>query len=144
MKKFVSDASITEAFTKVNPFFLCQPNTNSYMVFVAPKDAYYYVLTQLIRNCPRGFIELLYIMGKLYPEKMLYARRKMCEVMMKVNVPDVALIDYDSKEGRNYLEQFFNGLHTIFGTKFNQEAFNAAYQYSKHLIEVIKVDKECL
>lgn len=144
MKRFVSDSSVTEAFTKVNPFFICQPNTSCYMVFNAPKEAYYYVLTILLRNCPRGYIELPYILGKLYPEKLMYVRRQMCELMMSVNVPEVTVIEYDSKEGRTYLEQFFNGLHTIFGTKMNHEAFNTAISYAKHLFDVVKLDKEIL
>lgn len=138
MKK-LNDKSVAKMFTTVNPFLLRQQNNpDEYCIFNRPVDCYYHVLVTFFRNCSKGYIELPYILWKIYPTKRKNEIKELVEAMEKLGVPYVSVLSYDTKRATIYFEQFFTALHSVCDTEMNHEAFKQALTYSKHLTDVLK------
>lgn len=145
MSKMLDDNSARKMFSAVNPFFLrvpCCPK--DYCIFNRPSDCYYSVLLTFFKNCPKGFIELPYILWQIYPFKSPKEIKEMTKEMTELKVPDIVVINYDTKEATIYFENFFTALHSICGTDMNHDAFKQALGYSKHIAEVLKEDLNAL
>ena len=140
---FFNEDMASKMFQKVNPFYLRMPNVASeYAVFNQPMDAYYHILTEFFRNCPKGYIELQYILVKIYPFKKLIEIKRMAAEMVKLKVPEVIVLDYESKTSRIYFEGFFTALHSLCGTEMNHDAFKRAMDYTKHMVDILKANKD--
>ena len=128
-----------EIMSKVNPFYLRHAGTKKdLIVWSMPYEAYYYVLSMFLRYCPRGYVELLFILSTLYPEKDINAIKKMAQ---KMKVEKVTMLDYGSKVCNRYFEQFFLQLHDVWGTKMNHDAFIQAMGYLNNTIEMLNTKK---
>lgn len=127
--------------SKVNPFYQRQRNNlDEYMLYNQTKEAYYNIMTLFFVNCPQGYIELPYILSKIYPEKKFSEIRVMAVDMKNHGVDWISVIVYDSKEGELFFESFFLALHTLCDTTMDRQAFKDALVYSKHLKDVLNVD----
>lgn len=145
MSKMIDNNSARKMFSAVNPFFLRMPNNpDEYCIFNRPSECYYSILLTFFKNCPKGFIELPFILWMIYPFKKYKEIKEMKKAMMDLKVPDIAVINYDTKEASIYFEGFFTALHSICGTDMNHEAFKQALGYSKHIAEVLKTDLNAL
>lgn len=145
MTNLLDDCSARKMFSSVNPFFLRNPNKpEDYCIFNRLVDCYYFVLLTFFKNCPKGYIELPYIIWKIYPSKKKNEVREMVNAMTDLKVPYIVVLNYDSKEATIYFEQFFTALHSVCGTDMNHEAFKQALGYSKHLTDVLKEDTNAL
>ena len=128
-----------EIMSKVNPFYLRHAGIKKdLIVWSMPYEAYYYVLRMFLRYCPRGYVELLFILYTLYPEKDINEIKKMAQ---KIKVEKVTMLDYGTKACNRYFEQFFLQLHDFWGTKMNHDAFQQAMGYLNNTIEVLKIKK---
>ena len=68
--KYFKKCYVTSVMSKVNPFYQRQRNNpNEYMLYNQTKDAYYNIMTLFFVYCPQGYIELPYILSKIYREK---------------------------------------------------------------------------
>lgn len=133
------DTIANDVMSKVNPFYIASHNGDgTYEVFSRNEEAYLYVLRLIITNCRRGFIELPFVLLKLYPDKKLHQIKLMAIEMNAIGVDDIAVIKYDGKEDIVYFEQFFTALHFVCDTKMNHQAFKNAYKYVGNLIEIAK------
>lgn len=139
--KYFRKCFVTSVMSKVNPFYQRQRNNlDEYMLYNQTKEAYYNIMTLFFVNCPQGYIELPYILSKIYPEKKFSEIRVMAVDMKNHGVDWVSLIVYDSKEGELFFETFFLALHTLCDTTMDRQAFKDALVYSKHLKDVLNVD----
>lgn len=139
--KYFRKCYVSSVMSKVNPFYQRQRNNpDEYMLYNQTKDAYYNIMTIFFVNCPQGYIELPYILSKIYPEKKFSDIRKMSVDMKSHGVDWVSVIVYDSKEGELFFETFFLALHTLCDTAMDRQAFKDALVYSKHLKDVLNVD----
>lgn len=139
--KYFKKCYVTSVMSKVNPFYQRQRNNlNEYMLYNQTKDAYYNIMTLFFVNCPQGYIELPYILSKIYPEKKFSEIRVMAVDMKNHGVDWISVIVYDSKEGELFFETFFLALHTLCDTTMDRQAFKDALVYSKHLKDVLNVD----
>lgn len=139
--KYFKKCYVASVMSKVNPFYQRQRNNpNEYMLYSQTKDAYYNIMTLFFVNCPQGYIELPYILSKIYPEKKFSEIRVMSVDMKNHGVDWVSVIVYDSKEGELFFETFFLALHTLCDTTMDRQAFKDALVYSKHLKDVLNVD----
>lgn len=145
MNKLLDNNSARKMFSSVNPFFLRNPNNpEEYCVFNRLVDCYYFVLLTFFKNCPKGYIELPYIIWKIYPMKKKNEIRLIVNAMTTLKVEYIVCLNYDSKEANIYFENFFTALHSVCGTEMNHEAFKQALGYSKHLTDVLKEDANAL
>lgn len=139
--KYFRKCFVTSVMSKVNPFYQRQRNNlDEYVLYNQTKEAYYNIMTLFFVNCPQGYIELPYILSKIYPEKKFSEIRVMAVDMKNHGVDWVSLIVYDSKEGELFFETFFLALHTLCDTTMDRQAFKDALVYSKHLKDVLNVD----
>lgn len=139
--KYFRKCYVASVMSKVNPFYQRQRNNpEEYMLYAQTKEAYYNIMTTFFVNCPQGYIELPYILSKIYPEKKFSEIRVMAVEMRNYGVHWVSVIVYNSKEGELFFESFFLALHTLCDTKFDKQAFKDALVYSKHLKDVLNVD----
>lgn len=139
--KYFKKCYVASVMSKVNPFYQRQRNNpNEYMLYSQTKDAYYNIMTLFFVNCPQGYIELPYILSKIYPEKKFSEIRVMAVDMKNHGVDWISVIVYDSKEGELFFETFFLALHTLCDTTMDRQAFKDALVYSKHLKDVLNVD----
>ena len=139
--KYFRKCYVSSVMSKVNPFYQGQRNNpDEYMLYNQTKDAYYNIMTIFFVNCPQGYIELPYILSKIYPEKKFSDIRKMSVDMNSHGVDWISVIVYDSKEGELFFETFFLALHTLCDTAMDRQAFKDALVYSKHLKDVLNVD----
>ena len=128
-----------EIMSKVNPFYLRHAGLkNDLIVWSQPYEAYYYVLSMFLRYCPRGYVELLFILTNLYPDRDICELRKMAQ---KMKVEQVAMLDYGTKKCERYFEQFFLQLHDFWETKMNHDAFKQAIGYLNNTIEMLNSKK---
>lgn len=128
-----------EIMSKVNPFYLRHAGTKKdFIVWSMPYEAYYYVLSMFLRYCPRGYVELPFILSTLYPEKDINEIKKMAQ---KMKVEKVIMLDYGTKACNRYFEQFFLQLHDIWVTKMNHDAFIQAIGYLNNTIEMLNAKK---
>ena len=128
-----------EIMSKVNPFYLRHAGEKKdLIVWSMPYEAYYYVLSQFLRYCPRGYVELLFILAKLYPEKEVLELKKMAQ---KMRIDEVVMLDYGSKKCARYFESFFIELHNFWGTTMNHDAFKQAVSYLNNMLESLNSKK---
>lgn len=128
-----------EIMSKVNPFYLRHAGeVKSLIVWGQPYEAYYYVLSQFLRYCPRGYVELLFILTKLYPEREVLELKKMAQ---KMRIDEIVMLDYGTKKCARYFESFFIELHNFWGTKMNHDAFNQAVSYLNNMLEALNSKK---
>lgn len=140
-RKYFRKSFVTSVMSKVNPFYQRQRNNlDEYMLYNQTKEAYYSIMTLFFIYCPQGYIELPYILSKIYPEMKFSVIRVMAVDMKNHGVNWVSLIVYNSKEGELFFESFFLALHTLCGTTMDRQAFKDALVYSKHLKDVLNVD----
>lgn len=139
--KYFKKCYVARVMSAVNPFYQRQRNNpNEYMLYTRTTDAYYNIMTLFFVNCPQGYIELPYILSKIYPEKKFSEIRVMSVDMKNQGVDWISVIVYDSKEGELFFETFFLALHTLCDTTMDRQAFKDALVYSKHLKDVLNVD----
>lgn len=132
------DENYISMMSEVNPFFLMSNNSsNEYLIWRQAHEPYWHVLFQFYTNCPRGFIELAYILSVLYPRMRFNDVLKMSSLMQVLKTPEIVEINYGTKEAKIYFEQFFTSLCGVWGTKFNHTAFNTAYGYTSHLTDIL-------
>lgn len=136
---------VKSVMSRVNPFYQCNPTTpDEYMMYNKVTDAYYNIIFTVIKNCPQGYIELPYILSKIYPQKKLLEIRNMTKEMNDLGVPSVNLVKYMGKDGAQFFEGFFTALHSLCDTTMDHQAFKEALGYAKHLEDVINIENRIL
>lgn len=139
--KYFRKHYVKSVMSKVNPFYQrMASNPEDYMMFNQVADAYYYIIFTFIKNCPRGYIELPFILSKIYPEKKLIEIRNMTKDMNDLGVHSVNVITYMGKDGVQFFEAFFTALHSLCDTTMDHQAFKVALGYAKHLEDVLNVE----
>lgn len=139
--KYFRKQYVKLVMSNVNPFYQRKPSTpEEYMIYNRVSEAYYNIIFTFIKNCPRGYIELAFILSKIYPEKKLLEIRNMTKDMNDLGVPSVKVVKYLSKEGAQFFEAFFTALHSLCDTTMDHQALKEALGYAKHLEDVLNVE----
>lgn len=141
--KYFRKQYVKSVMSKVNPFYQRIPsNPEEYMMYNKVSEAYYNIIFTFIKNCPRGYIELAFILSKIYPEKKLLEIRNMTKDMNDLGVPSVKVVKYLGKEGAQFFEAFFTALHSLCDTTMDHQAFKDALGYAKHLEDVLNIENQ--
>ena len=141
--KYFRKLYVKSVMSKVNPFYQHIPTSpEEYMLYNKVTEAYYNIIFTFIKNCPQGYIELPYILSKIYPEKKLLEIRNMTKDMNDLGVPSVKLVKYMGKDGAQFFEAFFTALHSLCDTTMDHQAFKEALGYAKHLEDVLNVENK--
>lgn len=139
--KYFRKQYVKSVMSKVNPFYQRMPSApEEYMMYNKVSEAYYNIIFTFIKNCSQGYIELPFILSKIYPEKKLIEIRKMTSDMNALGVQSVNVIKYMGKDGAQFFEAFFTALHSLCDTTMDHQALKDALGYAKHLEDVLNVE----
>lgn len=133
--------SLNELVNEVNPFLL-KTCDGTFIKFHHPADAYHHVMLTFVRECPKGYVELPYILWVLYPDMKWSQIKKAANIMIAHGCSNIMQIDYGSKESFVQFEHFFTSLHTLAGTSFLHDAFHAACKTLVYSAEYFKQAKQ--
>lgn len=138
-KQNVTKTVKDKLFMRVNPFGLMN-GAGEPRVFMQPFEIYYFVMCFINHNCPDGYMELLYILSKLYPNLTLKELKFLSQSMHTNGFPDIVFTEtWTSAKGKAYLDMFFGCLHIVCETKMNVDAFKYAYDLFNHSNEIQKL-----
>lgn len=136
---------VTGMLQQFNPFGL-KTLSGLPLTFANPTEAYKHIFNMLYENCPRGYVEPAYILKRIYPLMSTFEISIVTKNMTKLGVQEVNVVEYGSEYGRIFLQNFCKILHNLYKTKFDNTAFNTAYQLFISNLELQKLknneDKE--
>ena len=118
---------VTGMLQQFNPFGL-KTLSGLPLTFANPTEAYKHIFNMIYENCPRGYVEPVYILKRIYPLMSTFEISTIAKNMNKIGVQDVNLVQYGTEYGRIFLQNFCKILHNLYKTKFDNTAFNTAYQ----------------
>lgn len=140
MKNVVQNDVVEQLLRRFNPFGLRSMQGVPYE-FMRVSEIYLFLMTKLLKLCPRGYIELPLVISELYPHLSYNECRAVAESMKPLGLEEISLVDYMSKDGKQFIEQLCRGLHNICETTFDNASFLEAYRLFQNRIEIEKSRK---
>lgn len=138
MKKVYQDDVVENLLRKFNPFGL-RSKQGIPFEFMKTTEVYLHVMVVLLVTFPRGYIELPLLLSTLYSHLTFKECKDYAESMGSMGVEQLALIDYEGKDGKQYIERFCRALHSICETPFDGNSFAEAYRLFLNRIEIQKL-----
>lgn len=128
-KSAMRNKAAIELVTRNNPFLLSDTK-GKLIMYNFPHEPYYSIMTAYKRFCYKGYVELKYILSCLYPD---FTNLEIKKMVQKMNVPnqEIVLLHYGDKRCKLYFEQIFVALHSYFGSHFQRDHFERAYELAK-------------
>lgn len=138
----VDHAFVVSLLTKCNPFAFTLENGQS-MYFSRDVDAYVHLMVTTYIFFPKGYIELPYLISKLY-KNITFSDAKTVAQFMKPWFPvDVFQIrEWQRKEGRDFMERLATALTSFICVSFNRFDFDEAFKLFQHRVELDKLRNE--
>lgn len=141
MKKLYQNDVVENLRRKFNPFGLRSKNGTPYE-FMRVSEIYLFVMVKLYTMFPRGYIEIPLFISELYAH-LSFSECKACASQLEsLGVEPVMHINYETREGKQKLENICKGLHFLCETTFENASFTEAYRLLLNRIELEKVKKK--
>lgn len=141
MKKLYQNDVVENLLRKFNPFGLRSKNGMPYE-FMRVSEIYLFVMVKLYTMSPRGYIEIPLFISELYAH-LSFSECKACAGQLEsLGVEPVMHINYETKEGKQKIENILKGLHFLCETSFDSASFTEAYRLLLNRIELEKVKKK--
>lgn len=142
MKRFkYNKGIISQLIQQFNPFGLLN-SAGEPQVFHNTSDAYLYVLVKLYVMAPRGFVEMPLFLAELYPHLSFPECKVLTTDMQTLGIYERNFVEYETKNGKKFLECLCRALHSLCESKFDSSAFEHAYQLLLNRIELEKTETE--
>lgn len=141
MKKMIDNDVIENLLRKFNPFGLRSKQGLPYE-FMKVSEIYLFVLVKLWTLFPRGYIEMPLFISELYHHLSFNECKACVSQMESLGVEPVMFFNYETKDGKQKLENICRGLHFLCETQFVSDSFTEAYRLLLNRIELEKQKKK--
>lgn len=135
MRKLWQNDEVEELLRKYNPFGLRSPGGRPYE-FTTRTEVYLTVMVQTFRLFPRGYIESVLFISNLYQHLTFKEAREIALWMEPVGVHLRTLVDYHTKEAKEFFGAFFRGLHGLCESEFDNNSFKQAWDMFQNRLEL--------
>lgn len=138
MKKMIKSDVVEQLLRKFNPFGLRTKQGVPYE-FLRLSEVYLHVMIKVYSLFPRGYIETALLVSELYAHLSFKECKSVAFYMKPMGIDDVNLVDYRSKEAKDFFERLCKALHSICETTFASSDFSEAYRLFQNRMELEKV-----
>lgn len=138
MKKMIKSDVVEQLLRKFNPFGLRTKQGVPYE-FLRLSEVYLHVMIKVYSLFPRGYIETALLVSELYAHLSFNECKGIARYMKPMGIDEVNLVDYRSKEAKDFFERLCKALHSICETAFASSDFSEAYRLFQNRMELEKI-----
>ena len=123
---------------KVNPLKFRNPDGTSF-IYYTRKEVYLYVLCFLHENCLSGFVDINFMLYRLYNLKPRESYLLINRFFAPMGIQEHTVLDPDFVKNKSFYRNFVRALHAMCDTTFDISQFDSAFDEFNNQLEYKKI-----